>query len=102
MDEQLIQPSPLIIGYTIVFMLVSIGIGWYANRYAKTAEGFFGGTKMFGGLVIGLASMAAVMSAFGFIGGPGRKFSGFGRLFVRFRARRPIWPKVPPGICRWS
>ena len=83
MDEQLIQPSPLIIGYTVVFMLVSIGIGWYANKYAKTAEGFFGGTKMFGGVVIGLASMAAVMSAFGFIGGPGLVYKfGFTSIWM--------------------
>jgi len=83
MDEQLIQPSPLIIGYTIVFMLISIGIGWYANRYAKTAEGFFGGTKTFSGLVIGLASMAAVMSAFGFIGGPGLVYKfGFTSIWM--------------------
>jgi Na+/proline symporter len=71
MEEQFIQPSPLIIGYTIAFILVSMGIGFYAGKYAKTAEQFFGGTKMFGGITIGLASMAAVMSAFGFIGGPG-------------------------------
>jgi Na+/proline symporter len=71
MAEQFIQPSALIIGYTIVFILVSMGIGFYAGKYAKTAEQFFGGTKMFGGVTIGLASMAAVMSAFGFIGGPG-------------------------------
>jgi len=83
MVEQLIQPSPFIIGFTIVFMLVSIGIGWYANRYAKTAEGFFGGTKMFGGLVIGLASCAAVMSAFGFIGGPGLVYKfGFTSIWM--------------------
>ena len=83
MDEQLIQPTPLIIGYTVVFMLVSIGIGWYANKYAKTAEGFFGGTKMFGGVVIGLASMAAVMSAFGFIGGPGLVYKfGFTSIWM--------------------
>jgi len=83
MDEQLIQPSPLIIGYTICFMLVSIGIGWYANKYAKTAEGFFGGTKTFGGLIIGLASMAAVMSAFGFIGGPGLVYKfGFTSIWM--------------------
>jgi Na+/proline symporter len=83
MDEQLIQPSPLIIGYTVAFMLVSIGIGWYANRYAKTAEGFFGGTKTFGGVIIGLASMAAVMSAFGFIGGPGLVYKfGFTSIWM--------------------
>jgi Na+/proline symporter len=83
MDEQLIQPSPLIIGYTVAFMLVSIAIGWYANRYAKTAEGFFGGTKTFGGVVIGLASMAAVMSAFGFIGGPGLVYKfGFTSIWM--------------------
>ena len=83
MDEQFIQPSPFIIGYVIVFLIISIGIGWYANRYAKTAEGFFGGTKMFSGLVIGLASMAAVMSAFGFIGGPGLVYKfGFTSIWM--------------------
>jgi Na+/proline symporter len=83
MDEQLIQPSPLIIGYTVVFILVSIGIGWYANKYAKTAEQFFGGTKTFGGVVIGLSSMAAVMSAFGFIGGPGLVYKfGFTSIWM--------------------
>ena len=65
MDEQLIQPTPLIIGYTVVFILVSIGIGIYANKYAKSAEGFFGGTKAFGGMVIGLASAAAVIAPSG-------------------------------------
>jgi Na+/proline symporter len=83
MDEQLIQPSPLIIGFVVVFIAVSIGIGWYANRFAKTAEGFFGGTKMFGGVVIGLASAAAVMSAFGFIGGPGLVYKfGFTSIWM--------------------
>jgi Na+/proline symporter len=83
MEEQLIQPSPLIIGYTVCFMLVSIGIGWYANKFAKTAEGFFGGTKTFGGVIIGLSSMAAVMSAFGFIGGPGLVYKfGFTSIWM--------------------
>ena len=83
MDEQLIQPTPLIIGYTVVFILVSIGIGIYANKYAKSAEGFFGGTKAFGGIVIGLASAAAVMSAFGFIGGPGLVYKfGFTSIWM--------------------
>ncbi len=83
MDEQLIQPSPLIIGYTVLFMIISIAIGWYANRYAKTAEGFFGGTKAFGGIIVGLASMAAVMSAFGFIGGPGLVYKfGFTSIWM--------------------
>ncbi|OPY10630.1 MAG: Sodium/proline symporter [Syntrophaceae bacterium PtaB.Bin038] len=83
MDEQLIQPTPSIIGFTVFFMLISIAIGWYANKFAKTAEGFFGGTKMFGGLVIGLASCAAVMSAFGFIGGPGLVYKfGFTSIWM--------------------
>ena len=71
MNEQYIQTNPLIIGYAIAFILASIAIGFYAKRYAKTAEQFFGGTKSFSGVIIGLASMAAVMSDFGFIGGPG-------------------------------
>lgn len=68
--EQLIQPSATTIAFTVIFIIVSIGFGLYARKYAKTAEQFFGGTKTFGGITIGLASAAAVMSAFGFIGVP--------------------------------
>ncbi len=81
--EQLIETSYFNIAFTIIFILISIGIGLYANKYAKTAEQFFGGTKTFGGITIGLASMAAVMSAFGFIGGPGLVYKfGFTSIWM--------------------
>ncbi len=81
--EQLIQPSATTIAFTVIFIIVSIGFGLYARKYAKTAEQFFGGTKTFGGITIGLASAAAVMSAFGFIGGPGLVYKfGFTSIWM--------------------
>lgn len=69
--EQILEPNAFTIIFTVIFIVVSIAIGIYATKSAKTAEQYFGGTKSFGGWTIALASAAAVMSAFGFIGGPG-------------------------------
>ncbi|MFC1692185.1 sodium:solute symporter [Candidatus Latescibacterota bacterium] len=81
--EQLIEPSAFTIGFSVVFLLISIGIGIYASRKAKTAEQFFGGTKSFGPITIALASSAAIMSAFGFIGGPGLVYTfGFSSIWI--------------------
>ena len=81
--EQLIQPGAFTIGFSVIFILASIGIGLYAARKAKTAEQFFGGTKSFGPVTIALASAAAIMSAFGFIGGPGLVYKfGFSSIWI--------------------
>lgn len=81
--EQLIQPSVFTIGFCIVFILVSIGIGLYASKKSKTAEQYFGGTKSFGPFTIALASSATIMSAFGFIGGPGLVYQlGFSSIWI--------------------
>ncbi len=84
---QLIKPSAFTIIFTVVFILVSIGVGIYATKKAKTAEQYFGGTKSFGPWVIALASASAVMSAFGFIGGPGYVYKfGFTSVWMTFAA----------------
>jgi Na+/proline symporter len=85
--RQLIEPSALTISFVVVFIVLSIGIGIYAGRKAKSAEQFFGGTKSFGPWVIALSSASAVMSAFGFIGGPGFVYGfGFSSIWMTFAA----------------
>jgi Na+/proline symporter len=61
----------LIISFAIFMIIVSLLIGWFAQRKARSAQAFFGGTALFGPLVIGLSTMAAVASAFAVVGVPG-------------------------------
>ncbi|HOJ49230.1 MAG TPA: sodium:proline symporter [Spirochaetota bacterium] len=77
------ETSTFTVIYTIMFLLISVLLGVWASKKAKTAEGFFGGTKSFGPITIGLASMAALMSAFGFVGGPGLVYKlGFSSIWM--------------------
>lgn len=81
--EQLIQPNIFTISFCILFILISIGLGIWAKRKSRTAEQFFGGTKSFGPITIALASSATIMSAFGFIGGPGLVYKmGFSSVWM--------------------
>ena len=81
--EQLIEPNAIITGFSVIFIVISIVIGLYAARKAKTAEQYFGGTKSFGPMTIALASAAAIMSAFGFIGGPGLVYKfGYSSIWI--------------------
>lgn len=85
--EQLIEPNAFTISFSVVFIIISIAIGLYAAKKAKTAEQFFGGTKSFGPWTIALASAAAIMSAFGFIGGPGLVYKlGFSSIWITIAA----------------
>ncbi len=45
---QYIKPSVLTTAFVIIYIIISIGIGIYATKLAKTPEQFFGGTKSFG------------------------------------------------------
>jgi SSS family transporter len=85
--EQLIEPNGFTIAFTVVFIIISIAVGIYATKKAKTAEQFFGGTKSFGPMVVALSSASAIMSAFGFIGGPGYVYKfGFTSVWMTFAA----------------
>jgi len=61
----------LIIAFSVGMILISFAIGWWAKRKANTAKAYFGSTGMFGPLVVGLSSTAAVASAFALVGIPG-------------------------------
>ncbi|MCR4712254.1 MAG: hypothetical protein K5707_08125 [Clostridia bacterium] len=61
----------LIMGFSILMIAVSFGIGVWAKKKATTAQAYFGGTAMFGPLAVGLSSMAGIASAFAVVGVPG-------------------------------
>jgi Na+/proline symporter len=61
----------LIISFAVFMIVASLLIGWFAQRKAKGVQAFFGGTALFGPVVIGLSTMSAVASAFAVVGVPG-------------------------------
>lgn len=77
----------LVTGFVVVFVLSVFAVGLYSERLIDDADEFYGATKLFGAAVITLASMSGIMSAFGFIGGPGLVFSmGTSSLWLTFSA----------------
>jgi Na+/proline symporter len=65
----------LILLSAFAVLAVSFGIGVWARRKVTSPEAFFGGAKIFGPVTVGLATMAAVGSAFAVVGVPGLVFS---------------------------
>ncbi|MEM2120083.1 MAG: sodium/proline symporter, partial [Archaeoglobaceae archaeon] len=63
--------DPLIVAIVLAYFILSFGIGIYAKKYVKVAEEYYGAHKLFGPMIVGIASFAAIMSGFGFVGGPG-------------------------------
>ena len=53
----------LILASSLAVLVISFGIGVWAQRKVTSPEAFFGGAKIFGPLTVGLATMAAVGSA---------------------------------------
>ena len=70
------ESAKLLIALSSVSVLViSFLIGLWARKKVTSPEAFFGGAKIFGPLTVGLATMAAVGSAFAVVGVPGLVFS---------------------------
>jgi Na+/proline symporter len=65
----------LILASSFAVLAISFGIGLWARKKVTSPEAFFGGAKIFGPLTVGLATMAAVGSAFALVGVPGLVFS---------------------------
>ena len=65
----------LILASSFTVLAVSFLIGLWARRKVTSPEAFIGGAKIFGPLTVGLATMAAVGSAFAVVGVPGLVFS---------------------------
>jgi Na+/proline symporter len=65
----------LILLVSLLVLVASFVIGWWARRKVTSPTAFFGGAKIFGPLTIGLATMASVGSAFAMVGVPGLVYS---------------------------
>ena len=77
--------NPVIVGVVIAYFVLTFGIGVYAVKRIKTAEHYFGAHKLFGVIVTSIAAFAAIMSGFGFVGGPGLVYKlGATSLWITF------------------
>ncbi len=75
--------QPIIGGVAVAYFLVVAVIGIWATRRTKTASDFFVAGQSLGLFTLAIAAMAATLSGFAFIGGPGLVYSiGFGAVFI--------------------
>ena len=65
----------LILASSFSVLVISFLIGLWAKKKVTSPEAFFGGAKILGPVTVGLATMAAVGSAFAVVGVPGLVYS---------------------------
>jgi Na+/proline symporter len=75
--------EPVIVGVMLAYFVVTAGISAWAARRTRTPQDFFIAGQGIGVLTMGIAAMAATLSGFTFIGGPGLIHAiGLGALFI--------------------
>ncbi len=75
--------QPVIIGVGIAYFLACAAIGAWAARRTRTSDDFFVAGRSIGLLPFALAAMAATLSGFAFIGGPGLVYAlGMTAVFI--------------------
>ena len=75
--------QPVIIAVAVVYFAIVMAIGVWATRRTKTANDFFVAGQGIGVFALSIAAMAATLSGFAFIGGPGLMYSiGLGAIFI--------------------
>lgn len=75
--------STIIAAVGALYFLVVLAIGAWATRRTRTAGDFFVAGQGIGVWALAIAAMAATLSGFIFIGGPGLMYRvGFGALFI--------------------
>lgn len=75
--------QPIISAVAIVYFAIVAAIGVWATRRTRTASDFFVAGQGIGLWALAIASMAATLSGFAFIGGPGLVYSvGIGAVFI--------------------
>jgi len=75
--------QPIISVVAIVYFAIVAAIGVWATRRTRTASDFFVAGQGIGLWALAIASMAATLSGFAFIGGPGLVYSvGIGAVFI--------------------
>jgi Na+/proline symporter len=74
---------PVIGGVALAYFAIVAAIGWAATRRTRSAADFFVAGQGIGLLTLAIAAMAATLSGFAFIGGPGLVYSiGLGAVFI--------------------
>jgi Na+/proline symporter len=75
--------KPVVGGVAMAYVVIVAIIGVYATRRTKSAADFFVAGQGIGLFTLAIASMAATLSGFAFIGGPGLVYSvGIGAVFI--------------------
>ncbi|MCU0636747.1 MAG: sodium/proline symporter [Gemmatimonadaceae bacterium] len=75
--------QPTIVGVALVYFAVVAAIGVWASRRTRSASDFFVAGQGIGLWPLAIAAMAATLSGFAFIGGPGLVYTlGVGALFL--------------------
>lgn len=73
----------MIVGVALAYFVVVMAIGLWATRRTRSAADFFVAGQGIGLFTLAIASMAATLSGFAFIGGPGLVYSiGLGAVFI--------------------
>lgn len=74
-----------IITVILLYMLIVLGIGFWAMKRTKNSSDFFIAGKQLGIIAMALASFSAAISGFVFVGGPGIAYGlGIGTLWLTF------------------
>jgi len=82
-----IAASPAIIVCVAVYLVCCFGIGVWSLRRTRTAADYFVAGRSLGPFVMTIATMASIMSGFGFVGGPGLVYEwGMSSLWMTFSA----------------
>jgi len=75
--------QPVIVSVALVYFAVIAGIGVWAARQTRSASDFFVAGQGIGLWALAIAAMAATLSGFAFIGGPGLVYTlGVGAMFI--------------------
>jgi Na+/proline symporter len=75
--------QPTIVAVAVVYFAAVAAIGAWATRRTRTASDFFVAGQGIGLWTLAIAAMAATLSGFAFIGGPGLVYSlGLGAMFL--------------------
>lgn len=75
--------QPIIVAVAVAYFMVVAAIGVWAARRTRSASDFFVAGQGIGLWTMAIAAMAATLSGFAFIGGPGLMYSlGMGAVFI--------------------
>src|SRR5574338_1197268 len=75
--------QPVITGVAVAYFAIVAAIGVWAPRRTRTASDLFAAGQGIGLWTMAIAAMAATLSGFAFIGGPGLVYTlGLGAVFI--------------------